>query len=133
MRMLGTRVDLQLGQLGPREAVAGQHALDGLAQHLGRLPVELLAQRPGAEPARIAGVPVVHLLVELLARDLDLLRVHDHDEVARVGMRGVLGLPLATQSVRDGCREPAESLPVGVDDVPVAGDLARLCAVGLHA
>src|ERR1700694_1304982 len=55
VRMHGASVDLQLVQLGAREAVAGQHALDGLAQHLGRLPVELLAQRPGVQPARIAG------------------------------------------------------------------------------
>src|SRR5690348_3660604 len=77
VRMLRPCVDLELVQLGAREAVAWEHAADRLAQHLRRLPVELLAQRAGAEPARVTGVPVVALLVELLARDVDLLGVHD--------------------------------------------------------
>src|SRR5436190_20542443 len=66
MRVLGAGVDLQLADLGAPEAVPRQHALDGVAQHLRRPAVELGAQRPALEPARIAGVPVVDLVVELL-------------------------------------------------------------------
>src|SRR5438034_4088678 len=75
VRMLGAGVDLELRDLLPREAVLREHPLDRDAEHLGRAPVELLAERPALETARIAGVPVVPLLVELVARDLDLLRV----------------------------------------------------------
>src|SRR5258706_15256813 len=56
VRMLGPSVDLQLGQLLPREPGPGEHPLDGGADDLGRAPVELLAQRPALEAARIAGV-----------------------------------------------------------------------------
>src|SRR5690348_3616229 len=69
--MLGAGVDLQLGDLLPRQAVLREHPLDGAAKHLFRPPAELLAQRAAAQPAGIAGVPVVALLVELVARDLD--------------------------------------------------------------
>src|SRR3954463_4950801 len=69
MRVLGADVDLQLRELLPREPVLREHPLHGAAQALGGSPVELLAKRAALEAARIAGVPVVHLLVELRARD----------------------------------------------------------------
>ena len=44
----------------------------------------------------------------------------------RVDVRGVLGLALAAQRVGDLRRETPEGLPLGVDEVPAASDLARL-------
>src|SRR2546430_5026302 len=129
--MLGAGVDLQLLDLGAREAVAGEHALDRLAQHLGRPALELVAERPAAQAARIARVTVVHLVVELVAGDGDLLGVDDDHEVARVDVRGVLGLVLAAERVGDLRSETPERLPFGVDEVPAALDLARLCVPGL--
>src|SRR5207237_7810556 len=102
------------------------------ADDLGGAPVELLAQRAALEPAGIAGMPVVLLLVELVAGDLDLLGVHDDDEVAGVHVRRVLRLPLPAQCVGDLGREAAQGLPLGVHDVPVARDLSGLGVVGLH-
>src|SRR6202000_776268 len=61
----------------------------------------------------------------------DALAVDDDDEVARVGVRRVLGLELAAQGVGDAGREAAERLALGVDDVPAALDLTGLCAIGL--
>src|SRR5947199_10820003 len=98
--MLRAGVDLELRQLGAPELVAWEHALDGLAKDFGRLALELVAQRALPQPTRIAGMPVVHLLVELLPRDRDLLRVHDDDEVAGVDVRSEDRLVLATQTVR---------------------------------
>src|SRR5205085_11617684 len=97
VRMLGTGVDLELRQLAARQLVLGEHPLDGQADHLGRAPVELLAERAAREAAGIAGVPVVALLVELRARRHDLLGVDDDHEVAGIDVRGVLGLALAAQ------------------------------------
>ena len=77
-------------------------------------------------------MPVVHLLVELLARDGDLLGVHDHDEVAGVDVRGVLGLGLAAQGVGDLRSQTPERLALCVDEVPTLFDLARFCVPGLH-
>src|SRR3954454_5448024 len=68
VRMLRAGVDLQLGQLCTAELVAREHPLDGLPKHFRRLPVELLAERALAQPAGVAGVLVVHLLLELLPR-----------------------------------------------------------------
>src|SRR5437763_12047648 len=75
---------------------------------------------------------VITLLVELVSGHPDLLRVHDDDEVSGVDMRRVFRLSLATERVGDAGREPAKRLPVGIHDVPVAGDLARFRVVGLH-
>src|SRR5918992_3598245 len=93
--MLGARVDLQLRDLTVGEAVAGEHPLDRLAQHLSRPALELLAEGARAEAAGVARVAVVALLLELLARDGDLLGVHDDDEVAGVDVGRVLRLALA--------------------------------------
>src|SRR5947209_7674127 len=131
MRMLRAGVDLQLRQLGAPELVAREHALDGLAKDFGRLPLELVAQRALPQTSRVARMPVVHLLVELLPRDRDLLGVDDDDEVARVDVRSERRLALAAQAVCDHGRKTAEGLPLGVDDEPVAFDLARFGAVSL--
>src|SRR5262249_42058014 len=133
VRMLRAGVDLQLRDLLAREAVLREHALDGAAQHLLPPAVALIAPRAGAQRAGIARVPVVALLVELVARDVDLLRVHDDNEVARVDVRRVRRLALAAEGVGDAGRQPPEGLALGVDDVPLAGNLAGLCAVGLHS
>src|SRR5439155_26128539 len=74
---------------------------------------------------------VVELLVELLAGHVDALGVDDDDEVARVDMGGVLGLPLPAERVGDPRGETSERLPVGVDDVPAASNLTRLRVPGL--
>src|SRR5439155_6310685 len=132
VRVLGTGVDLQLLDLDAGQPVAREHPLDRLAQHLGGPALELVAEGPGAQPARIARVAVVELVVQLLAGDRDLLGVHDHDEVTRVDVRRVLGLALAPEHVRDLRGQTPERLAVCVDEVPAALDLARLCVPGLH-
>src|SRR5262249_11818308 len=132
VRVLGAGVDLQLRQLLAAEAVAREHALDRLTEHLGRHALELVAQPALPEAPRVARVPVVQLVVELVPCHGDLLRVHDDDEVTRVDMGRELRLALAAQALGDLRREPAKGLPLGVDDVPVALNLARFGAEGLH-
>src|SRR3954452_21242525 len=130
--MIRPGVDLQLLDLRARKPVPGEHPLDGFAQHLRRPPRELVLERPRAEAARVARVPVVHLVLELVPGDRDLLGVHDDDEVARVHVRRVLGLRLAAERVRDLRSQTPQRLSFGVDEVPAALDLARLCVPGLH-
>src|SRR5918996_2125785 len=132
VRVLRACIDLELRQLRTREPVARQHALHRLAKDLRRPALELLAQCAAAQAARVARVAVVALLVELLAGDGDLLRVDHDDEVAGVDVRRVLRLVLAAEGVGDARRQPSEGLPLGVDDVPVARDLTRLCVPRLH-
>src|SRR4051794_24660401 len=93
VRVLRACIDLQLGDLPARKLVLREHALDGAPEDLRRASLELLAKRPALQPARIAGMAVVRLLVELVPRHDDLLCVHDDDEVARVHVRGEDRLP----------------------------------------
>src|SRR6266496_1489149 len=130
--MLRAGIDLQLLDLRAGEPVARKHPLDRFPQNLRRPPLELLAERPRAQPARIAGVAMVELVVELLPRDGDLLGVHHDDEVPGVDVRGVLRLALATEGVRDLRSQTPERLAFGIDEVPAALNLARLCIPGLH-
>ena len=85
----------------------------GLAHDLGAL---------FAQPAFVAAVPAIELLLFLAARQLDLGGVDDDDVVAGVDKRGIGRLVLALQ--QPGCqgRDAAEHLAVGVNDVPAAVD-----------
>src|SRR5687767_11411236 len=132
VRMLGAGIDLELRELPARESVPRQHALDRLAQHLGRTPLDFLGERALPQAAGIAGMTVVDLFFALLPGDGDLLGVHDDDEIARVDVRGELGFALAAQRVRDPGRETAERLALGVDEVPLLLDLFRFGRIGLH-
>ena len=69
---------------------------------------------------------VVALLVEFVARDPDLLGVDDDHEISRVDVWRELRLALAAKRVRDPGGQTAERLTVGIDDVPLAGNLTRL-------
>src|SRR4029077_9267964 len=99
--VVGAGVDLELGQLLAGEAVARQHPLHRLADDLLRPALEHLAQGAGLDPARVAAVAPIGLLRQLVAGDVDLLRVDDDDEVAGVYVGRVLGLALAPQRVSD--------------------------------
>src|SRR4051812_47951835 len=132
MRMVGARVDLELGELLATEAVARQHALDRETDDLLRPALEHVVQGAGLQAARIARVAVVHLVGPLGARDRDLLRVDHDDEVARVDVRGVRRLALTAQRVGDLGGEAAEGLALRVDDEPVALAVGRFGDVSLH-
>src|SRR3954463_13920629 len=79
VRVLRAGVDLQLRGLLTRKLVLREHALDRAPNDLRRPAIELFAQRAALQPAGIARVAVVHLLVELVPRDRDLLGIHDDD------------------------------------------------------
>jgi hypothetical protein len=128
--VVGRGVDLELVEHVPAEGVLRQHALDGLLDREGGLALEQVAVALALEPAGDARVVVVVLLVELVARQLDLRRVDDDDEVAGVDVGRVLGLVLAREHARDAAREAAEGLALGVDHEPLAGG-DRLGRLGL--
>src|SRR4051794_34307920 len=132
MRMIGPRVDLQLAELLPAQPGAREHPLDGQAQHLLGTPRDHFLERPRAQSAREAAVPVVALLLALVAGHGHLFGVDDDHEVADVAVRRVLGLALATQRVGDLGREAAERLPGCVDDEPVALAVCWGGYEGLH-
>src|SRR4029079_15318005 len=73
------------------------------------------------------------LAVGLARGQHDLLGIDDHDVVTGVEVRGEGGLVLAAQDAGDLGAHPAEDETVGVDDVPLAIDLAGFRGVGAHA
>ena len=130
MRVVGARIDLEVAEHGLAERPVGEHApYRSLEDALGA-PLELLLEGAAAEAARIAGVAVVHDLLGLAAGQPDLARVHDDDEVTVVEMRLVGRLVLAAQQRRRLGGYAAERPALGIEDVPVLGDLRSLAANG---
>src|SRR5687768_1651193 len=101
VRMLVAANDLELFEHLPPEWILRQHAFDGNLDGALRMRLEKLLERLGLQVADRARVTVVDLVLELAARDADLLGVDDDDEVARIDVRGVNRLVLATQPVRE--------------------------------
>src|SRR6476659_624414 len=91
VRLLRAGVDLELLQLLTTQRVLGEHSLDGELHDSLRLGFQQLPYRPLRQATRVARVPVPEL-VAFRSRQRHLLRVDDHDEVARVDMRRELRL-----------------------------------------
>ena len=130
--MLRPRVDLELAKLLAGEPVAGEHPLDRLADDLLGPLLEQIAEGAGADPARVAAVAPVELLLALVPGHGDLLGVDDDHEVADVDVRGVGRLVLAAQHVRDLGGQATEGLALGIDDVPDPLAVLGIRLVGLH-
>src|SRR4030067_1551136 len=81
MRVVGPRVDLEVAVDVPAQAVAREHTADGRLYNAARLPLHHVAEGRRLEAAHVTSVAVVLLVLHLVARDPDLLRVPDHDEV----------------------------------------------------
>jgi hypothetical protein len=94
--------------------------------------LQRLAQVLRLEVADVPGEAVVHLVLQLVAGDVDLLGVDHDDVVAGVHVRGVDRLVLAAQARGDLRAQAAQGLAAGVDEVPVALDGLILGAEGLH-
>src|SRR5688572_1183993 len=118
--MLGAREHMQFLVHLAAERTLGEHALH--REFDGALGVlhEQLAECDGLDTADRAGVVVIDLVIELVARDFDLLGVQHHDVIASVDMRAVDGLVLALEAHGDLGAETAQDLVGGIDDIPVA-------------
>src|SRR5699024_11204092 len=81
------------------------------------------------ETTRVVRVAVGALLLQLGAGECDLVRVHDDHEIARIDVRCESRLVLAAEQT---CRLRCESTKndvSGVDDVPLALNIAGLRGV----
>src|SRR3546814_1689512 len=122
MRMYATDVDLQLAELCVDQRARRQNALDGLLEHAIGMGLQNLFERGRTDAARILGMPVVNLVLELVAGRLHLLGIDDDDVIARVDVRGVFRLVLAAQAVGNFSGQTAERFVRRVNHVPVALD-----------
>src|SRR5690348_16900389 len=101
MRMVRRGVNLELRQQLPTENALREHVLDRPLDGELRLALEQVPVALGPEAARVGAVVVVELLVELVAGELHLPGVDDHDEVTRVDVRREGRLVLATKNAGD--------------------------------
>src|SRR5437588_899967 len=95
--VLGPGVDLELAQHLAAERALGQHAAHGFAHRLLGLGGQNVGVALLLQTARVAGMPVHHLLGGLVGRDHDFGHIHDDDVVARVEVAGERRLVLAPQ------------------------------------
>ena len=99
--MAGTRVDLELADHLPTQAILGQHPSDGpLDDRFGPACTEVL-EVLRLEATRIAGVAVIDLVLALLRCHCNLGGVDNDHEVAGVDMRSEDRLVLAPQQRGD--------------------------------
>src|SRR5687768_15797432 len=120
MRMVGARIDLELAIHRVAHLGLRQHATHGLFHEPGRLTLPDVDRAFLAEAALEAAVPAIHLLILFAAGQLHGAGVHDDDVIARVDVWRVNRLVLALEQTRRHGRNPAQYLPVGIDDVPPA-------------
>src|SRR6202163_95757 len=116
MRMVRTGVDVEAPELDVAHAVGREHSANGALDEALGILVAHLGRRLGPQTAWVAGVAMVDFLGPLPRRELDLVRVDDHDVVAVVDVRGPGRLGAAGQGARDLHRERAEPVPGRVDD-----------------
>jgi hypothetical protein len=125
-------VDPQLLQHRAAEPVLREHAPHRqLDDALGRAAHEAL-EGLRADAARVAGVPVVELVLALAQRDVELGGVDHDDVVAHVDVRRPDRLVLAPQQRGDLGRDAPEALALGIDDEPRALDVGRFGGEGPH-
>lgn len=133
MRMLGRRVNAQVGHLHTAQTVAGDHTLNSLDHDaLGMCAFQNLLGRALLDAARVAGVPVVDLVVALVAGHLHLVGVDDDDIVTHVHVGGEGRLVLAAQDVGDDRGQATQNDAFGVDQDPLFLDVRRSSGEGFH-
>ncbi len=125
-------VHLQLAQHRVAERSLGQHAFHGFLQNALRLRGVQLGEVGLLDAAGEFGMPVVDLALGLAAGDAQFRHVDDHDEVAGIDVRGVLGLMFAAQTRGDLGGEPAEHFALRVHYDPAVLDFARFCGKCSH-
>ena len=125
-------IDLQAAQRVLGDDVAGQHAAHSHTHSQLGLLLHQDAVLGLLQTTHVAGVGAVELLLALLAGEDGLVSVDDDDEVAAVGVGGVLGLVLTTQQGSGGGSGLAQRLAGSIENVPLALDVTLVCHKGRH-
>ena len=113
------------------QSVFGQHALNGETEQILGTLLKKFAGGDGSNATYVPAVTVVRLVLKLVAGEFDLISVDDNDPIAGVGMRGVHGIVLTTNTCRDNGSESAKHLILGIDDAPFLWIVRFLCAIGI--
>ncbi len=120
MRVVRPRVYLRILVQLPTERSFRQHASKRDLKRSDRIPFDKFAEGKTLEPAREAGVMVIHLVLPFAAAHHDFIGVDNDDKVAGF-LRGLVGrLIFAPEHRSSLCRDTTEALALGVDHVPGA-------------
>ena len=82
--------------------------------------------------AHVTGIQKIRLLLGFPTGDLDFVRVDHDDKIAGIHVRSVHGLVLATNHSRDFGGKTAQYHAFCIDNEPLAVDVFRSRAIGLH-
>src|SRR5690349_17013998 len=104
MWMSRASIDLELHDLLTTKPRLRQHTLDSKAQNSIRVTRHHALVRNRLEPARVARVTMIGLLVFFAASHMHLLGVDNHHKIAAVKVRAERWLVLPAQQCRDLCR-----------------------------
>src|SRR4026207_2388944 len=115
-----TPANFWLRRAAAAEAVAREHAHDGLADQLFRILREDVAGAARLGAARIAGMRVVDLALRLVAGQPDEAGIDPDGEIAAVDVRRKGRIVLAPEDAGDPRRKTAENLLGRIDHVPLA-------------
>ena len=127
--MFAASVDFELGQHFATNLVLWQHATNRIANYSLRLSLHAVADGLAALTG-VAGVPRVATLFTLGTRVDQLFTVRQHNEIARVFVRGISWLVLAHQ---DSCNirgDATNNFIFTIDDPPILLErFVSLCVV----
>ena len=124
--MRGAGIDAQVRHLAAAQRTARDHALNGLFKHaLGEAAIQHLGGGHFLDAAGVASVLVIGLLLQLVARQLDLAGVDHDDMIAAIDVRGEARLVLAAQMVGDDHGETPDHQSFGIDQMPLLFHLGR--------
>ena len=129
--MVGSGVDLELGEHLSTELALGQHPANLVLAHHLRPALQQRAVGLSLEPAWVTAVPHSGLLLGFATGEDDLLGVGDDHKIATVHMRGVLRAVLAHEDGGDPYGQPAENLTLSIHLPPHRGDVSSLGKIGL--
>jgi len=125
------QIDAQLLGAASAELIFRQHAQNSFANHpIGAVGAHSLG-RNFFQAAGIPAVAPVDFVLKFIAGEANLVGVDDHDVIAAIEIRRKAGLVLADQNARDLGGDPAEHLPSGVHDHPIAPLHEGLCLAAL--
>ena len=128
MRMVRPGIDLQLGYHFGSEPVLGQHSFNRRFDNLLRFALEHFPRGHTLDPARVARMPVINLIIKFIAGKADLLSVNNDDKITRIHMISENRLVLTPENMSSTCCQPAQDLVLGIDDDPLPLDIRFLFA-----
>ena len=132
MCVFGALENFKLLEHLPTQGVLRKHTLDGLFQDAFGLLSQELFKIDGLQVADVTSVVMVHLVLELSARNVNFFGIDYNNVVAGVHVGSKYRLMLAAQTKRDLGSQSSEGLVGRVNYIPVALYSLGFCGNCFH-